>query len=330
MLTDYNKELFKEKYSSDKQGTLSDRYVVNPFSVLLTFNGRWVKRKRQWNALIQDRGESRKNTLGDMTYVSGGCMVKPGSRNNGVSLLDPVLSEAMVCWFCPEGGSTFDCFAGDSVFGCVSSTLGHKFTGIEIRQEQVDLNNERVKQIMNESNYICDDGQNVLKHIPEKSQDMLFSCPPYFDLEVYSDLENDASNQETYEDFLKILENAFTDATKCLKDDRFAVVVVGDVRDANGAYYGFPDDIKRIFKNAGMCLYNELVLVENFGTAGIRANNQMKSRKVVKQHQNVLVFYKGDISKIKDNFAPIDYSEDDINTMLDEQGGIEDDSTNME
>lgn len=208
--------------------------------------------------------------------------VKPGSYNNGVSLLDPVLSEAMVRWFCPEGGTTFDCFAGDSVFGCVASMLGHKFTGIELREEQVKLNNERVKQIMEESNYFCDDGQNVLKHIPEKSQDMLFSCPPYYDLEVYSDLENDASNQETYEDFLKILENAFTASVKCLKDDRFAVVVVGDVRDDKGAYYGFPDDIKRIFKNAGLCLYNELVLVDAFGTMGIRANNLMKHRKVCK------------------------------------------------
>ena len=170
----------------------------------------------------------------------------------------------------------------------------------------------------------------MLNHIPEKSQDMLFSCPPYYDLEVYSDLENDASNQDTYEDFLKILENAFTNSVKCLKDDRFAVVVVGDVRDEMGVYYCFPDDIKRIFRNAGMCLYNELVLVDCIGTAGVRANRLMKNRKVVKQHQNVLVFYKGDINKIKDNFAPIDYSDDELNTMLEEQGGTENDCTDME
>lgn len=162
-----------------------------------------------------------------------------------------------------------------------------------------------------------------MKHIPEKSQDFLFSCPPYYDLEVYSDLENDASNQGTYNEFLKILENAFTDSVKCLKDDRFAVVVVGDIRDNTGAYYGFPDDIKRIFRNAGMCLYNELIYVEPFGTIGVRCNRYMMSRKVVKQHQHVLVFYKGDTSKIKDNFSPIDYSDDEINTMLEEQGGEE-------
>lgn len=162
-----------------------------------------------------------------------------------------------------------------------------------------------------------------MKHVPEKSQDFLFSCPPYYDLEVYSDLENDASNQSSYDDFIKILEKAFTDSVKCLKDDRFAVVVVGDVRDKKGGYYCFPDDIKRIFRNAGMLLYNELIYVENTGTAGLRVNKHMQHRKVTKVHQNVLVFYKGDTNKIKDNFQPIDYSEDEINTMLEEHGGVE-------
>jgi DNA modification methylase len=175
-----------------------------------------------------------------------------------------------------------------------------ELTGIEIREEQAKLNQERVKEF--EGKYICDDGQNVLKHIPENSQDLLFSCPPYFDLEVYSDLENDASNQETYEDFILILDNAFSKASKCLKENRFAVITVGDVRDKNGAYYCFPDDIKKIFRKNGFYFYNELFLVEPSGNGAMRAANQMKNRKVVKTHQNVLVFYKGDISKIKDNF----------------------------
>lgn len=171
----------------------------------------------------------------------------------------------------------------------------------------------------------------MLKHFEEKSQDMLFSCPPYFDLEVYSDLPNDASNQGSYEDFLKILDNAFTDAVKCLKDDRFAVVVVGDVRDKNGFYYDFPADIKRIFRRAGMGLYNEAVLVDTLGQKYLTANNHMAHRKLMKTHQNVLIFYKGDPKAIKDNFAKIDLSESEINKLLAEyEGGIDNDSANME
>ena len=47
----------------------------------------------------------------------------------------------------------------------------------------------------------------------------VFSCPPYFDLEVYSNKENDASNQETYEEFYEILDKAFTESIKCLKEN---------------------------------------------------------------------------------------------------------------
>ena len=95
---------------------------------------------------------------------------------------------------------------------------------------------------------------------------------------------------------------------KCLKENRFAVVVCGDVRDKKtGEYYDFPGDIKRTFRNAGCKLWSELILCNKLGSAIYRANNQMKTRKIVKVHQNVLVFYKGDTSKIKDEFPSVDF-----------------------
>ena len=134
----------------------------------------------------------------------------------------------------------------------------------------------------------------------------MFSCPPFFDLEVYSDLPNDASNQQSYEDFIKILDNAFTGAISCLKDDRFAAIVVGDIRRQDGFYYDFITDIKNIFIKNGMGLYNEMVLVEPIGTLPQRVGRYMTNRKIGKCHQNVLVFYKGDTSKIKNNFPKLD------------------------
>ena len=43
--------------------------------------------------------------------------------------------------------------------------------------------------------------------------------------------------------------------------------------------------------------------------AGKQFNN---SRKIGKQHQNVLVFYKGDLGKIKETFPVLDFSDDDL------------------
>jgi hypothetical protein len=275
---------------------LTETFVVPPFSILDTRQGYWVERKSYWKDLINDNGESRENLLDTGGIVS--------TLNNGVSILDPVLAEVVGRWFAIPNSNVFDCFAGDTIFGYVSSYLGHNFTGIELREEQAKLNNDRVKSMT--AKYICDDGQNVDKHIEENSQDLLFSCPPYFDLEVYSDLPNDASNQSDYQDFIKILDNAFSKSIKCLKDNRFAVIVVGDVRDKKGFYYGFNDDVKQIFKRNGMSLYNEMVLVESIGTLPQRVGMYMKNRKIGKCHQNIFVFYKGDTSKIAEIYPKLD------------------------
>ena len=299
-----------EKEPKEEHNKLEDTFVVPPFSILDTKKGYWQERKKYWKSLIGDEGESREGAL------AKGATNIMAATNNGVSLLDPVLAEIANKWFGLDNCNTFDCFAGDSVFGYISDALGNTFTGIELRQEQTDLNNQRLKG--SKSKYICDDGQNVLKHIKEDSQDLLFSCPPYFDLEVYSDLKNDASNQKEYKDFLQILDNAFTRALTCLKENRFAVIVVGDIRDKKGFYYGFADDVKNIFIRNGAKLYNEMIIAESIGTLPQRVGRYMHNRKVGKCHQNVLVFYKGNPKEIKNIYKKLDFK----NIVVDESADI--------
>ena len=303
----------KQDETSEAHAKLTEKFIVPPFSILNTREGYWQDRKKYWNTLIGDNGESRDDIESKVNANVSSWENKPYKggviRENSISILDPVLAEIVNKWFGLEESKTFDCFAGDSAFGYVSSYLGNSFTGIELRQSQVDFNNERAKGL--NAKYICDDGRNVLNHIEENSQDLLFSCPPYFDLEVYSDLENDASNQKEYKDFLKILDSAFSNSIKCLKDNRFAVIVCGDVRDKKGNYYRFPDHIKEIFENNGMPLYNELILIQAVGNGALRANRYMGSRKVVKMHEQVLVFFKGDPKQIKTIYPKIEIKVDD-------------------
>ncbi|MCT4575098.1 MAG: site-specific DNA-methyltransferase [Alphaproteobacteria bacterium] len=285
-------------FSSDEEpeemGSLVEKFGVPPFSILEVRKGYWQDRKRQWKNLIGENGESRTGTL----FQEGTFIAEMGT----VSILDPVLCEIIVSWFgLGKGTKCVDPFSGDTSFGFVSAVKGCEFTGIELRQEQAKLNQVRCDKSKLNAKYICDDGQNVLKHVEEKSQDLLFSCPPYFDLEVYSDLDNDASNQESYEEFFKILDNAFSEAIKTLKDNRFAAIVVSNIRNQKtGFYRNFVDDIIRLFQRNGMAFYNDIILVDSLGSAPRRAAHNMKNRKVVKVHQNVLIFYKGDSSKIKE------------------------------
>ena len=294
----------EEEATAEEVSKLSDRFIVPPFDVLDGRKAEWIKRKGIWEKVIGDKGQSRTKAK-SYNNKSFNNKYKFNAELHETSLLDPVLSEIVICWFGVENGLCFDCFAGDTAFGAVASHLGNKFVGVELRKEQVDFNNEHTNE---NAIYHCDDGRNIQKYLANESADLLFSCPPYFNLEVYSDMENDASNQETYEDFYNILDEAFANSIKCLKNDRFAVIVVGDVRNKkNGGYYNFPNDIIKTFISQGLLFYSNIKLLTPIGNAHIRANNNMGKRKPVHVYQDVLVFYKGDTKNIPKNFKPINY-----------------------
>lgn len=282
--------------------SLTDKFVVPPFSILDTRQGYWQDRKKAWKDL------GIKSEIGrDAKAFSTGKITEQYGRQaqNETSIFDPVLCEIMYKWFCTDGGQIYDCFAGGSVRGIVAAKLGYKYTGIDIRQEQIDANIQNAKDIGVNPTWYCDDSANADKYIDDNTVDMIFSCPPYGDLEVYSDNPKDISNME-YDDFCKAYKVIIDKACNKLKSDRFAVFVVGDIRDKKGAYRNFVDYTKQCFNDNGLVTYNEAILIDMLGTAMIRASQTFKNRKLVKVHQNVLIFYKGDIKNIKNNFGNVD------------------------
>lgn len=146
--------------------------------------------------------------------------------------------------------------------------------------------------------WVNGDSRDMLAGAPEA--DFVFSCPPYYDLEEYSDDPADLSHME-WEDFREAYEEIITKACERLKDDRFACFVVGDVRDPDGCYRNLPGLTTACFRRAGLRLYNEATLVTAVGSLSIRTERQfVMSRKMGKTHQNVLVFVKGDPVKATD------------------------------
>lgn len=124
--------------------------------------------------------------------------------------------------------------------------------------------------------------------------DLIFSCPPYYDLEKYSDDPRDLSAMP-WDDFVAAYRRIIALSAAKLRSDRFACFVVGDVRDKAGNYRNLPGVTIDAFRDAGLHLYNTAVLVTPVGSLPIRINAQFKgSRKLGKTHQDVLVFVKGD------------------------------------
>lgn len=270
-------------------GTYDD---APPVSVLSAVAGSWQNRKRYWIELIGDSGEGRdENLLGEGLHK---LVKKLGTNLTGTSIFDPVLCELLYTWLSKPGDSIFDPFAGGSVRGIVAEQLGRHYTGIDLRQEQIDANNASAAQLFLSPRYICDDSLNADNHIEDNTADMIMSCPPYADLEQYSDDPRDISNMD-YEDFCKVYKEIIAIACRKLKPNSFAAWTVSDVRDKNGLYRGFPTFTKRCFEQAGLKTVAELILRNQLVTAGLRANGCfMSNLKTVRTHQNVLIFYKGD------------------------------------
>ncbi len=298
-------DLFGEKVV-DKARSMADFFIVPPFSLLDTTTLEWSNRKRRWNEKIGDIGQEREKALAGLESFRGFNDKKEDWKTLSVSILDAVLAEICIKWFTEEGFKSFDPFAGDTVFGFVSAYLKRPFTGIELRKEQADFNQAQCNREELPAKYICDDAANMDKHIPDNSMDFIFSCPPYADLEVYSDLDEDLSTME-YDDFFqqykKILRNTYSK----LKMNRFAVIVTSEVRHKKtGAYIMLVPYTVLAMMSAGYQYYNEIILLNNVGTLPLRVNRYMNSgRKVGRRHQNVLVFYKGDTKAIKKEFTEI-------------------------
>lgn len=272
--------------------TLMDKYIEPPFSILDARQGRWQQRKNKWKRLGIKSEVGRDVTVINMANNSYNMEDGDSSSSSYTSIFDPVLCEIMYKWFCPMGGGILDPFAGGSVRGIVAGCLGYEYTGIDIRQEQIDSNIEQAEAInpMVRPSYVCGDSRQAL-HSIKGEYDMIFSCPPYADLEVYSNLDGDISNM-SYPDFLDAYSDIIDQSCKHLRKGGYAVFVVGEVRDKKGNYYGFVPDTISAFKKAGMEFYNEAILITPIASASMRANGNMKTQKLVKTHQNILCFRK--------------------------------------
>jgi len=131
----------------------------------------------------------------------------------------------------------------------------------------------------------------------DRKFDFVFSCPPYYDLEVYCDDPNDLSNM-SHNEFNRVYESIIAKSCALLKDNRYACFVVGNCRDKDGYMMDLVGTTIRAFEKCGVRYYNEIVLKNSVGSASMRASTLMKYKKVVKVHQNVLVFCKGDPKSI--------------------------------
>lgn len=301
-------------FGNSTKMSLREKYIIPPFSVIDLNNQVYKNRAKKYielgikselgrKSLVYTASSSKdKDHVEQLSkgWASGTKKYRDRLIGNGggVSIFNPFICEILYNWFCPANGSILDPFAGGSVRGIMAELLGYKYTGIELRQEQVDSNREQAINILpikNQPNWYVGDSDHILTELIPM-YDMVFSCPPYFNLEVYSYDENDISNM-TWESFKEKYRSIISKSMDRLNKGGYAVFVVSDVRGKgkngySGGYIGLVPETIQAFTDCGMEYYNEIIMINNTANAGLRADKYMRTKKVVRVHQNILVFRK--------------------------------------
>lgn len=280
-LFEQNLENIKVEYDlfgeAHKRLSVSERIGFVPLSI-------W---QPDWNIvktlkpIVGDAGQSRE--------LQGNKMNLLGSKYT-TSIFNPHLAQMILSAYCPTKAKIYDAFAGGGTRGFIAASMGHEYHGVEIRENEVQRIKDQQQELSTFFGIECADSQ---FHAPGNALfDFSYSCPPYYDLEVYSALDGDMSNVATYDEFLTMLRNSLTRTYEALKPGALCIWVVGNFRDNKGELRHFNGDVARMGKEVGFILHDELIFWGAAGIAAQRAGQFVANRKSVRVHEYLLVFKK--------------------------------------
>lgn len=267
-------DLFGEQH---KRLAMQERIGFVPISIWQP-NWEVVKRLKD---VVGDAGQSR--------HLVGRKMQLLGSKYT-TSIFNPHLAQMILSAYCPRNAKVYDAFGGGGTRGFIATAMGHNYLGVEIRADEVERIKQRQDELDCHFEIICADSQKY--EIEPNSYDFSYSCPPYYNLEIYSAIIGDMSNVATYEEFSDMLFRSLAVSYSGLKSGALCVWIVGNFRDRQGNLVHFSGDVMRMAKQNGFKLHDELIFWGASGAAAQRAGQFVANRRSVRVHEHILIFKK--------------------------------------
>lgn len=268
---------------------------ITPLSVLQTARKDWQARRRRWIDAGIDSGEGRSHITQWPTIIDGQRI----RWQRQVSIFDPVLAETHIAWYTRPGWSILDPFAGGPTRGIVAACYGRHYTGVDLSPAQVDANRETCARwqarglLPGTARWHVGAAQDLLPAMEAGSYDYVLTCPPYHDLEVYSDHPADLSAM-TWEAFTAALTGVVAETARLLRPDRYTTWVIGDLRDRRGHLRRLPAAVDDMHATAGMHLTNDTVVATPLGGKYGVLWRQWGGRSATRIHQHAHTYLRGD------------------------------------
>ena len=129
--------------------------------------------------------------------------------------------------------------------------------------------------------------------LPDKplgKMDMVFTCPPYWNMEKYSDNPKDLSTLKTYDKFLSECNMRLEIAADRVKEDGFVVVVLMDFRKDGVLYPWHTDTINYFHNNTDFKLYDTMIWEMSPKKRQPLYPQALVNRRMLNTHEYCLVF----------------------------------------
>ncbi|MBO5316126.1 MAG: methyltransferase domain-containing protein [Clostridia bacterium] len=207
----------------------------------------------------------------------------------------PYIPRNVILRYSQEGDLVLDQFAGGGTTLVEAKLLNRNIIGVDVNDVALERCREKVDfeygGAKGEVHIHKGDARN-LDFIPSDSIDLICTHPPYADIIRYSDdIENDLSHLNM-KAFLPEIHKVAEEAYRVLKNDKYCVVLMGDIR-KKGMVQPLAFETMTMFQLAGFKL-KEIVIKEqhNCQATGYWKTNSIKYNFLLLAHEYLFVFKK--------------------------------------
>jgi DNA modification methylase len=200
------------------------------------------------------------------------------------------VAENIIRYWSMKGSVVVDPFAGRVTRAIVTTKLEREYFGYEITPNTYKRSlNHFNKHNVNPTLY---NGDGIkLGNTKDNTADLVFTCPPYFNIEKYESCDNQLSDIKDYTKFMDTMNECVVNVKRVLKEGAFAVFVVADFR-IGGELKSFSSDLIRSFKDNDMIHWDTIIMENISPFATLTAYQAACKRYVPKTHEYILVFRK--------------------------------------
>lgn len=262
--------------------------LFKPYSIINRQADGWPDRSNMLRAMLPEDMGRNDGLASDIDRLSEHFKDWSGNET-GTSIFDPCISEWCYTMFKPS--SVLDPFCGGPSRGYVAAMMGIRYKGFDVRAEQLDVNRQRIDQFATQPNYVL---SCYSKYKDSDTYDMIMTCPPYGDLEVYSELKDDISNKSP-EQFADAYRAIINKAWSALNVGGHACIVVGNYR-RKKVHIDLEVLTKSIIMDCGGDIIGDCIIVDPIGSKAMIGKSHLERYGLITRcHQYLVIARKNKV-----------------------------------